>query len=141
MNATSLKKHIWELRQYLVNDNSYDVFGVAETRLGSEVNDNIVQVPGYSIIRQDRNVRVGGVLLYIKEHLKANLLYKSDTEHPRKPLKPEYIFCSVWEGNSTSTLIVLVYHPPDVSIRSDRRLIQLLRSTSSDYNHKAVIGD
>ena len=51
------------------------------------------------------------------------------------------MFCSVWEGTSTPTLIVLVYRPPDVSIRSDRQLIELLRSTSSNFSHKAVIGD
>ena len=141
MNATSLKKHIWELRQHLIDDNSYDIFGVAETRLGSEVNDNIIQVAGYNVVRQDRNVRGGGILLYIKEHLKAKILYKSDTERLGKPLKPEYIFCSVWEGYSAPTLIVLVYRPPDVSIRSDRRLIQLLRSMSPDFSHKAIIGD
>ena len=77
----------------MANDNSFDVFGVAETRLGSEVYDSIVEVSGYSIIRQNCNVRGGGVLLYIKKNVKAKVLYKSKTEHPHKPLKPEYIFC------------------------------------------------
>ena len=31
--------------------------------------------------------------------------------------------------------------PPDVSIRSDRQLIQSLRSISSEYSHKVVVGD
>ena len=141
LNATSLKKYIWDFRQYLINDNSYDIFCVAETRLGSEVDDNIIQIPGYSTVRQDRNIRGGGILLYIKEHLKAKLLFTSKTEHPGKPLKPEFMFCSVWEGTSTPVLIVLKYHPLDVSIRSDRQLIELLRSTSSNFSHKAVIGD
>ena len=80
---------MWDFRYYLANDNSFDIFGAAETRLGSEVHNSIVEVSGYSIIRQDRNTRGGGILLYIKEHLKAKILYKSNTEHPRKPLKPE----------------------------------------------------
>ena len=136
-----MKKHIWDFRQYLSHNNSYDVFGIAETRLGPEVNDNIIQVAGYSVLRQDRNVRGGGILLYIKGNLKAKILYTCNTEHENKPLKPEYIFCSVWEGSSAPTLIFLIYLPPDVSIRSDRQLIKLLRSTSSDFSHKAVIGD
>ena len=56
LNANSLKKHIWAFRQYLINDSSYDILGVAETRLGPEVDNNIIQIPGYSTVRQDRNI-------------------------------------------------------------------------------------
>ena len=114
LNATSLKKDIGEVRQYLLSDQSFDVFGIAETRLGPEVHDNIIDIKGYSILRQDRNIRGGGVLLYIKDKLKAKVLLTSKTEHAKKPLKPEYIFCSIWEANSSPTLLVLVYRPPDV---------------------------
>ena len=111
MNVTSLKKHIGIFRQYLTKDNSFDIFGIAETRLGSEVHNNIVEIKGYSVLRQDRNLRGGGVLLYIRENLKAKILLTSNTEQIGKPLKPEYIFCSVWEGNSFPTLVALVYVP------------------------------
>ena len=54
---------------------------------------------------------------------------------------PEYIFCSVWEGNSTPTLVVLVYRPPDVPIRADRHLFKLIHSHNVDFSHRIVIGD
>ena len=111
LNATSLNKHIANFRDYLTNDNSYHVFGIAETRLGPEVDNNIINVPVYSVLRNDRNSRGGGILLYIRENLKAKILCFSDTTQPGNPLKPEYIFCSVWEGNFTPTLVVLVYRP------------------------------
>ena len=141
MNATSLKKHIWELRNQLCTNSSYHVFGVAETRLGPEIDDNIVNVPGYSIIRQDRNTRGGGILLYVKDNFKAKILCTSNTTQTGKPLKPEYLFCSIWEGNSIPTLVVLVYRPPDVSIRSDDELLQLLHSHCSDFSYKVIVGD
>ena len=58
-----------------------------------------------------------------------------------KPLKPEYLFYSIWEGNSSPTLIALVYRPPDVSIRPDQTFIESLRTYSSDFSHKVIIGD
>ena len=51
------------------------------------------------------------------------------------------MFCSVWEGNSTPTLIAAVYRPPDVNIRSDDKFIESLRTFSSDFSHKVIIGD
>ena len=141
LNATFLKKHICQLRKFLTDNNSYHVFGVSETRLGDEVNDNVVDIPGYSVLRQDRNISGGGVLLYIRENFKAKILCSSKTQQRGKPLKPEYLFCSVWEGNSTPTFVAVVYRPPDVAIRSDRKFIQLLRSHCSDFSHKVIIGN
>ena len=102
LNATSLKKVICQFRNFLTDNNSFHVFGIAETRLGHEVSGNIVKIPGYSVFRQDRNINGGGILLYIKE---TKILCTSRTEQRRKLLKPEYLFCSVWEGNCTPTCI------------------------------------
>ena len=44
---------MWEYRQALWNDPSYDFFGVAESRLGPEVDDSLINIHGYSAIRQD----------------------------------------------------------------------------------------
>ena len=93
---------------------TYHVFAIAETRLDHEVSDNFVNIPGYSTVLQDRNTHGGGVFLFIKENFKVKILFSSRTEQTGKPLKPEYLFCSVWEGNSAPVLIALVYRPPDV---------------------------
>ena len=79
--------------------------------------------------------------IYIRENFKAKIFCSSKTEQFGKPLKPEYLFCSVWEGNSTPTLNAAVYRPPHVNIRSDDKFIELLRTYSSDYSHKVIIGD
>lgn len=54
---------------------------------------------------------------------------------------PEYIICSMWEGKSFSTLVALVYRPPDNPIRTDRHVLKLLHSHSIDFSHRIVIGD
>ena len=119
LNTTSLKKHRSQLRQVLSANSYYHVFGVAETRLGPEIDDCHIDVPGYNVLRQDRNLAGGGILLYVKNNLKAKVLHTSKTTQQGKPLLPEYIFCAVWEEHSPPTLIVLGYRPPDVPIRSD----------------------
>ena len=53
--------------------------GVAESRFGDAVDDNIVAIRGYSSIRQDRNTQGGGVVLYIKNNLRAKVLARSNT--------------------------------------------------------------
>ena len=56
-------------------------------------------------------------------------------------MRPEYIFCSVCEGNSPPLLVVLIYRPPDVQIRSYSWLFTFLRSACSDFSDKVVMGD
>ena len=132
---------MWEFRQALLSDPSYDLFGVAESRLGPEVDDHLINVHGYSALRQDRNLSGGGVILYVKDNLKAKILHSSDTTQRGKPLRPEYLLGAVWEGNAAPTLVALVYRPPDVSLRADRKFVRLLRSTCSNYSHKIIMGD
>ena len=69
------------------------------------------------------------------------MLHSSQMTQKGKPMRSEYLFCSVWEGNSSPLLIVLIYRPPDVQIRSDPRLFTLLRSACSKFSNKFVMGD
>ena len=123
LTAKSLKKYIWQFRQALVSDPSFHIFGLAETKLGPEVDDCHVDIPGYSVLRQDRNLGGGGDLLYVKKNQKAKR---------GKPSKIELIFCPVCK---------LHYRPPHVPLRSDRQLLHLLRSTCPEYSHKVIMGD
>ena len=133
LNAASLKKHIWEFWQALINNSSYHLFGIAEPRLGLEVTDSHVSIPGYSTIRQNRTSSGIGVCLYIEDNLNARVLHPSKTTKLGKPMKPEYLFCKLWEKASVPVLVVLVYKPPDVPIISDRKLISLLRSAGCSH--------
>ena len=55
LNITSLLKHIDELR-ILLADSPVDVLSINETRLDDSVNDSDVYIPGYEIIRRDREM-------------------------------------------------------------------------------------
>lgn len=63
LNVTSIPGHIEQLRQFLAENPSYDLFGIVECWLGPVIDDNLIQIDGYSLLRQDRNVEGGGVAL------------------------------------------------------------------------------
>ena len=56
LNTNSLNTHIQEIRQFLKDDPSYHLFGIAESKLSPVVEDNLVQIDGYTLVRQDRKV-------------------------------------------------------------------------------------
>ena len=105
------------------------------------VDDQIVQVDGYSILRQDRNTSSGGVILYIRSTLKASVLARSDTEAPGRPLQPEYLMCRVWSDSMPPVLVCLIYRSPQVPLNADPNFLANLRDLCSFYSHKVIMGD
>ena len=95
MNVNSLRVQIDQIRQFLSDNPSYDLLGIAETWLDSAVSDVVIRIPGYKVIRKDSNVNGGGVALFVREHLRCEVLANSGTERKRKPKLPEFVFCSV----------------------------------------------
>jgi len=70
-----LPKHIDELR-VLLSDNPLDILSINETRLDGSVTDDEVHIPGYDIIRHDRehNGRFGGgVCIYVRSNINFSL--------------------------------------------------------------------
>ena len=57
-------KHYEELLIYM-RDEPFDILTLNETRLDSTFLDCEVQIPGYDIVRSDRNRYGGGVAIYI----------------------------------------------------------------------------
>ena len=65
INIASLVKHHHELLVYM-QSKSLDVFTVNETRLDISVLDCEVEIPGYDIVRLDRNRNGGWVAIFIR---------------------------------------------------------------------------
>ena len=80
----SLRAHIDPIRQFLSDNPSYDLLGIAETWLDSAVSDDVIRIPGYKVISQDRNVNGGGVALFVREHLRCEELQSSNLRHCTK---------------------------------------------------------
>ena len=61
-----------EFRKALLNDPSHDLFGIVESRLGPEIDDVLINLQGYSVIRQNRYLAGGGVILYVPAHIQLD---------------------------------------------------------------------
>ena len=53
---------------YTCKTNS-DIITLNETRLDSSVLNGEIEIPGYDIVRRDRNRSGGGVAMYIRSHI------------------------------------------------------------------------
>ena len=143
LNAGTLKGHVDEFLQYLQDNPSYDIFGVAETRLGPLHKDDSFTPRGYSLVRQDRNTPGAGIAFYIKSTYKFTKLAHSDTFiDSGKPLTTEYLMGTIQGENIDPIFICLVYNPPDVSFKKNSTaLIKNLRLHSESYCAKIIMGD
>ena len=72
LNIASLIKHIDQLRTILLDKPSH-ILSINETRLSENIDDGFVKINGYDIFRADRNRAGGGVALYVKTAINANL--------------------------------------------------------------------
>ena len=57
-------KHFDELLVYM-QDKPFDILTLNETRLDNCISDSEVKIPGYDIVRRDRNRNGGGVCNYV----------------------------------------------------------------------------
>ena len=96
----------------LAENPPYHVFWIAELWLGPVVDNSNLQIKGYSIVRQDRNINRGGVALYVRNDFKVTKLVYSNTLGPGKPGIPEYLFCSIQQSNFPPILVGVIYRPP-----------------------------
>ena len=71
-NVRSLLPKIPELHHFLARSRAA-VFVASETWLDSSVNDGEAAVPGFQIIRRDRNRNGGGVAVYIRNDIAFNV--------------------------------------------------------------------
>ena len=83
---------------------------VNETKLDFQIDDNEIQMTGYSIIPKDRNKFGCGVCLFIKNHL--NYRVRNDL----MPEQLESIVIEISKPNSVPIFVCTWYRPPGSTI-------------------------
>ena len=68
LNINGLVNKLCEV-QHLLDVVKFDLLGITETHLNSSISDDWIRVSGYNFVRNDRDSRGGGVLIYFKEDL------------------------------------------------------------------------
>ena len=72
LNINSLVSHIDDLRIFMSQSKGIDILAINETKLDSAIKVNEVHIPGYDIVRKDRenNGRHGGgVCIYVRSNI------------------------------------------------------------------------
>ena len=129
LNINSLLAHIDDLR-VLVYDSNIDVLTINETKLDPSVSDNDIHIPGYEVVRKDRNINGGGVCIYIRTN--HNYRKRNDLIHDEL----ELITIEIKRLRSKSFLISTWYRPPNSSLdqlHKFENLVELIDATGLDF--------
>lgn len=119
----------------LMANTPLDILAINETRLDESINDNAVALPGYNIIRNDRNRQGGGAPMYLKENiafvekkdLRCVYLESLTIEVSAKFIQP---FCvSTW------------YRPPGSDLDLFDKFDELLAKLDNVNKESLILGD
>ena len=134
LNIVSLIKNLDELKCILI-ENRVHVCALNETRLDSEIDNSEIEIPGYTIIRKDRNRNGGGVAIYIQNDIKYKVLEDRSFDDL------EAILISIELKNSQPILFLNWYRPPS----SGRDILDayenVLMFMCSFNVHSLIMGD
>lgn len=87
-----------ELKSLFVNSKA-DIICMSETWLNESIDDSMIQIEGYDLIRNDRNRHGGGICVYFRKNLCFKLLKKSTPEHSETTSNTEYLLLEVASGS------------------------------------------
>ena len=134
LNINSIKnkfESVWEL----IKD-TFDIFLLSESKLDSSFPDDQFSIPGYQIVRKDRDRNGGGLLLYINENIPFKII-----QNLSLPPTSEILPIEINLGRFMFLLIGL-YKPPSVSEKEF--LLHLNKAHnffSTKYENITLIGD
>ena len=115
-----------------VNLDNPDIIGVTETWLHSGISSSEIQIPGYTIFRQDRDDttggRGGGVLLYARDSLNC-----VDVTDKFSCGFSNCLWCEVsfGAGNGSPLVIGIIYRSPNSCADNNQKLLDSFRKVSS----------
>ena len=134
LNIASLHKHIDELI-VVMEKQPFDILAVNETRLDETIPDSSIQIPGYFVVRNDRNRNGGGVCAYVRSSI--NIRRRTDLESSSL----ELLALEVKKPNSKPFLVYCWYRPPHSPVECFDIFEQLINKAEFDYTDIYITGD
>ena len=135
LNCLSLRKHIDEMRS-LVKRCGMDIMTLSETHLQPDIEDNDVHIPGYTILRKDRNRYGGGVAVFIRngiEFLGRNDLIEDENI--------EMLIIEIRLQKQKPFLVLCWYRPPNSSITLFDDFEKIIQNVDNSNMPYCVLGD
>ena len=118
-----------------MRDEPFDILTLNETRLDNSILDCEVQIPGYDIIRSDRNRNGGGVAMYIRTVIPYII---------RKDLSQdtlELLSIEVKKPKSKPLLISTWYRSPSAKIELFEKFENFLKLIDNEDKDIIITGD
>uniref|UniRef100_A0A1W7R6J3 Putative reverse transcriptase n=1 Tax=Aedes albopictus TaxID=7160 RepID=A0A1W7R6J3_AEDAL len=97
----------------IVSDSKIDIACFTETWMDSSISDSMINIPGFNVIRNDRNRHGGGICIYVKKGLAYRMVKKSIVCVDDYSTKTEYLIIEILIGNDR-LLLAVYYNPPEV---------------------------
>ena len=110
---------------------TYNIIGLTETWLSDSILDSEILPTGYTIYRQDRPSRGGGVLLAVDEAIVSQQL--------SSPSNLELLLIHISLHHPIN--ICLVYNPPNASAEYTQELINFLQLLPTDSSPLILMGN
>ena len=135
INAGSIPKHYDEIVRLLI-ELGVDILAVCETFICDKTPKIFYEIPGYTFIHKDRNMKCrGGTGLYIK-----NGIQFKEIKLCKDIIQPEVCFVEVKCQNS-KIAIGVVYKSPLISYTEYSVLTEVLAPIITGYEHHLILGD
>ena len=108
LNVRSITHKMDSIR-LLLKDNTLDIFTVSETWLSPKVTDAEITIPGYSVVRKDRNSRGGGVAMFIRD----GIPFKTRMDITDSNTNCESLLIEINRHKCKKQFVCCIYKPPD----------------------------
>ena len=108
LNVRSITHKMDSIR-LLLKDNTLDIFTVSETWLSPKVTDAEITIPGYSVVRKDRNSRGGGVAMFIRN----GIPFKTRMDITDNNTNCESLLIEINRHKCKKQFVCCIYKPPD----------------------------
>ena len=136
LNVNSLLLHIDEIR-ILVKELGIQILAINETKLDNTIDDNLVDIDGYTIKRCDRDRNGGGVAVYLKDTLLGKYTLREDV--PKSFL--ELLCVEVKPVRAAPFLVMAWYRPPNVTADTFDLLENCLQFLDREDKEIILLGD
>ena len=134
LNIVSLPKNINEIRHSMTNKH-IDLIAFNETRLDSGINDRMVHINNYDLIRKDRSRNGGGVCIFLRNSI--NYKIRHDLILPEL----ECVCIEVTKPQSRPFLVSTVYRPPIAPPEFFDNLEKLIKAIDDENKEMYILGD
>ena len=131
LNTCSLPSKVPEIAN-IIRRKKPALFGICETWLDNEFNDNSIAIDGYTCVRRDRNRQGGGVCAYIRHDLRFT--NRTDIDNG-----VEAIWLDFHLPRSKPFTVCIAYRPP--SSRDFYQKLGLCLSKYSEQSEIIILGD